>query len=297
VFRISKASSDPISFKSHKGGYGVNVLLWADNDSRIRHVGEIYGACNNDARLYGESEMARMELDGRWPPQGAPDLIVDDVVIPVLTLADGIFPHTPYVCKRFSQISPYTDRMRLYDLVQASGRVVIERTFGMLATRFRIFRGTYETTSHNWTGLFADMLRACCLLHNLSLGDGFSLDEGSLRLFVNTEDGTRFCNVYCDGDDVVSTVLEIVGSNGLCTDTKELFFLNRKLDRTWTLDRCGVPNQAVLTLKDIQENQVPPGVDVDAGARAVRVALVSEVWSRFRLVRSGRRVTFRRKHA
>jgi len=124
-----------------------------------------------------------MEQNGTWPPAGAPVLDVDGVRVPVQTMADPAFPSTSTVCKRFpTGSSANSDRCRLFDLVQSASRVVVERTFGILCSRFRVFRGTFEINSQSWISNFDTMLRAASILHNLSLDDGFVFDDGSMLI-------------------------------------------------------------------------------------------------------------------
>lgn len=92
----------------------------------------------------------------------------------------------------------YSAARHLYDVMQSSHRMVVECFFGILCSRFRVLRGTYECGGAGWEQRFSRMIRVCALLHNLCISHkATSVDD----VFVDLPGDDEVENAGSDSDD------------------------------------------------------------------------------------------------
>ncbi|KAJ8912223.1 hypothetical protein NQ315_009047 [Exocentrus adspersus] len=85
-----------------------------------------------------------------------------DVYVPYVFIGDGAFALTQHVMKPYPGNHDWGSPKRLFNLRLARARVVVENTFGILATRFQVFKNTIQLSPEKVSLL----TMTCILLHN-----------------------------------------------------------------------------------------------------------------------------------
>lgn len=99
--------------------------------------------------------------------------------VPYVFLADEAFPLTDYLLKPFPS-RLLTSQRRRFNYRLSRARQVVERAFGLLAQRFRIFRGTIALEPDK-----CDLVvKAACVLHNWLNASGHTTIQQSDALDV-----------------------------------------------------------------------------------------------------------------
>lgn len=93
----------------------------------------------------------------------------DDLYI----LGDSGYPLQRHLLTPFRDRGQLTRRQVNYNTVLSKNRYIIEHCFGRLKQKFRQL---YHVKLRN-IRLMTHMIRACCVLHNISLNDDFPIEE------------------------------------------------------------------------------------------------------------------------
>ena len=113
-----------------------------------------------------------------------------NMTIPYFLVADDAFKLSPNVLKPFPGASE-TLKERVYNYRIGRCRRVIENTFGILTSRFRIFHRTITVQPDYAT----DIVVACCILHNYMRRETQNQDINDASVDQNLPDGS-----YVGGD-------------------------------------------------------------------------------------------------
>lgn len=83
-------------------------------------------------------------------------------------LGDSAYPNGAFLLTPYRDNGRLTLRQKNYNHKHSATRVLIEQTFGLLKTRFRIlkFINIYRTE------LIPNIIMACCVLHNIAMQMG-----------------------------------------------------------------------------------------------------------------------------
>lgn len=162
------------------------LIVVADHRSRIlyAHFGS-YGH-ESDAGIFDRSDFKRLINDAGNPLNLTADLPLPgtDRPMPFFFIGDGAFPLTTHIMKPFGQRN-LTDEKRIFNYRQGQGfgthgftnvpyfrlsraRRVVESTFGIMASKWRVLLKPIETTVQK-----ADVVvKAVCCLHNYLIAEG-----------------------------------------------------------------------------------------------------------------------------
>ena len=147
---------------NYKGFHSVNLMAMCDAHYRFTWVDiGAYGR-DNDASVFGQTEMFKC-LDSNKlnvpPPKE-----VDGHRLPYVVLSDEIFPLKPWLLKPYPG-RQHDERQTIFNYRLSRARRTIENTFGILTTKWRIFRRPIIAN----LDLVELIVKACVALHNYLL--------------------------------------------------------------------------------------------------------------------------------
>ena len=135
------------------GEYHALIAEMRLSDHEIGHHSSLFGICNS---AFGQA----MEADELSLPE-AEVLPGSDSPVPYVFVGDAAFPLKTYMLR------PYpgrflTEGKRIFNYRLSRARRIIENTFGIMASKFRIFRRAIIANPEKMT----KVTKAACCLHN-----------------------------------------------------------------------------------------------------------------------------------
>lgn len=192
-----------MAFRSRKQFSCVNILAIADYRTAFLWIGDTYAGIvvcaallfilalpqllyyyiraamcagsMSDKVAFRQSRLAAEMKNGTWiKPAVAgeqpkvPLETVKGIRIGPYILADPAFDHIgSCIMKRFPD--PQDEMQQLWNLVQSSGRQVIERAWALLVLRFRCLKYQLSLAGRDWLLRISNIIVACMVLHNVCL--------------------------------------------------------------------------------------------------------------------------------
>ena len=173
-------------FRNYKGTF--SLVLFAICDFRYRFLYASIGCAGsaNDAAIWRETEFKR-RLDRK--ELGVPDAPRQGISYHLV--GDDIFGLSETLMKPFPRRN-LNRRELIFNYRLSRARRVIENSFGILASRFRVFRAPICLKREN----AANVIKACVVLHNFLLAEcpryvrptDFSTDERGLPKFEDEDE-------------------------------------------------------------------------------------------------------------
>eukprot|EP00808_Paulinella_micropora_P030377 g28610.t1 len=186
VFLMNWGAHDNVAFKSYEGGgsRGINVLVLASADYRVRWHSAFAGGNNVHASLWKNTRLKRRIARLEWPPADGRQAINQPPeecphLRPVL-LVDATFAASEVLLKPYLAAQLNAPSKLLFNKVHDSGRKVIEETNGQVVRRFGIFAQPVRWIADSTAEDFCDLIKCAFILHNLciNMNDRMDEDEG-----------------------------------------------------------------------------------------------------------------------
>ena len=125
--------------------------------------------CESDGGIFASSDLAALlrrqqEVGDVLPPPKA--LPNTTEAVPYFLVGDEAFPLKPNLMRPYARASlagPEADQRRIFNYRMSRARRCVENAFGIMAQRWRIYRGTVGCAPDK----VALMVKATCALHNL----------------------------------------------------------------------------------------------------------------------------------
>ncbi|KAK6493811.1 protein ANTAGONIST OF LIKE HETEROCHROMATIN PROTEIN 1-like isoform X1 [Huso huso] len=155
----------PETYFNRKHFYSVNLTAFCNNTARFIHINVGYPGSWHDAHVFRMTEVARLLLENLQ------SLLPGDLHI----TGDTAYPLSQFLMTPFRDNGHLTVEQKRYNQRHSSARMVIERAFGLLKTRFRRLKGLHM---HNLLSL---AVTACCILHNICLETDCELQINALQ--------------------------------------------------------------------------------------------------------------------
>ncbi|XP_058122773.1 putative nuclease HARBI1 [Anopheles coustani] len=142
-------------FYNRKGFSSLNVMMLCDHQMNIRYVNARYGGANHDAHVWTVSNVdSYFEAKHR---NGETAFRV---------LGDSAYPSKPWLVTPKRNAAHDTPEAR-YNSKHVQGREIVERTFGLLKSRFRCLSDARQL--HYAPQKAAQIVNLCSALHNLKI--------------------------------------------------------------------------------------------------------------------------------
>lgn len=157
--KIDQTPNDADSYLNRKKYYSIQAQIVCDNQKKIRDIFVGYPGSVHDSRVYRTSPLS----------QTLAEKCGNDYFI----LGDSGYPCERHLITPFKNHGNLTRAQIEFNSRLSGNRYIVEHCFGHLKQKFRqlyhVKLRKIETVVH--------FIRACCVLHNLSLDDDFMFDE------------------------------------------------------------------------------------------------------------------------
>ncbi|XP_049300734.1 putative nuclease HARBI1 isoform X1 [Anopheles funestus] len=196
--RIKRPNTNEHFYYNRKGVFSINALMICDHQQRIRFVNAKYGGAKHDAHVWNRSParsfFAAKHRNGNTafkllgtifliqlnPIQIYPTLSLRQEDVMFLTLinnkfccliGDSAYPREDWLLIPVRDANPSSADAQ-YNERHTAGRIIIERTFGVLKSRFRCLAGTRELQYA--PSKCVKIINVCCALHNMCIEHGIN---------------------------------------------------------------------------------------------------------------------------
>lgn len=186
------------AFYNRKQFHSLNIQAVCDSETQFIDVYAKYPGSVHDARIFVNSDLYKSVTSG-------------DIVVPnrYHLLADAAYPCSDFVLPPFRDNGVLTAQQREFNKQHSRSRVVIERAFGMMKSRFRIFYGTVQVPRVQVPALFV----AGCALHNLCVKFNDANWEQPFQPDPELNTYVSLPNDIFDGVDKRVRTMELLGIN------------------------------------------------------------------------------------
>ncbi|XP_036347424.1 putative nuclease HARBI1 [Rhagoletis pomonella] len=159
--KIIKPNVDEHLFFNRKGYFSMNAMIICDSAMKIRAVDARYPGSSHDAFIWNISDARQSFLREYESGDRASRLLGD--------CGYGIEPFL---------LTPYRDALHnskeyKFNMAHSSARNIVERTIGVLKSRFRCLLGTLHYSPEK----VIQIVNVCCALHNICRSYNINLDE------------------------------------------------------------------------------------------------------------------------
>ena len=171
---ISIANAGSFYF-NYKGRNSIVLMAVVDANRRFIYVDIRCNGRISDGGVYSNTSLAHYLEDITNPLNIPPPkpLPIREMAIPHFFVADDDFPLKTYMMKPFP-FRGLSIRERIYNYKQSRARICVENAFGILSSRFQLFKKPLPFTPAK-VDLF---VLITCILHNMLL-DGIAEDQRS----------------------------------------------------------------------------------------------------------------------
>lgn len=165
-----------------------SIVLLAVADAHYKFVMVDIGAYGqqSDGSVFAHSTFAKLMMQGRLDLPPNRPLRGEQEPVPLVFVGDEAFPLKRHLLRPFpgSDLGPSS---RIYNFRLSHARRVVENAFGIMVSRFRVFRRPIAVSAERAESI----VKACTVLHNLLRDEYGATESGSSDLdtheFVATD--------------------------------------------------------------------------------------------------------------
>lgn len=158
---MSAPSNSGSTFYNYNGTHSIVLMAISDAQYKFVYVDVDCNGRVSDGGVFNKCSFAQaMDHDNLNLPTATP-LPGSEIPLPYVLVADAAFALRSNIMKPYPGRS-LTAAQRIYNYRLSRARRVVENAFGILSTRFRIFRSPIQLDANRTKRLTL----ACCALHN-----------------------------------------------------------------------------------------------------------------------------------
>ena len=152
-------------YHNYKGTFSTVLLALVDANYCFRYVSVGSAGREGDAGIFADSDLGRRLEDGSLglPPSSRLPGSTSGIAMPHVIVGDEAFPLKTYLLRPYPGSKIGDPKCHTFNKRLSRARMVVECAFGILAQRFRCFRGPLQVEPENAKRI----VRAACVLHNL----------------------------------------------------------------------------------------------------------------------------------
>ena len=159
---LKKPKNSGALYHNYKGLFSVVMLALVDGQYKFRWVDVGTAGSCSDAQIFNTCHLKRKIDDGSIGfPDPAP-ITQGGRDVPYFILADDVFALTTWLMKPCGR-RMLTREERIANYRMSRGRRVVENTFGILVSRFRVMTTTIELPPET----VREVVLTCVVLHNI----------------------------------------------------------------------------------------------------------------------------------
>ncbi|XP_017486348.1 PREDICTED: putative nuclease HARBI1 isoform X1 [Rhagoletis zephyria] len=175
-------------YLNRKGYYSLNVMILCDYKMAIRYVDARHAGANHDSFVFNVSDLKehlqRNIQSNSW------------------ILGDAGYPLQTFLMTPFRMAEAGSPQAR-YNTIHSKARNIVERTIGILKTRFRCLlpvRGLHYSPAKS-----TQIVNACCALHNICQHFRVELSE-EIATASSTEISNENLNIETEDEDAARRI-------------------------------------------------------------------------------------------
>lgn len=167
---------------NYKNSFSIILLGLADSDCNFlfADIGT-HGRMSDGGVFYDSLIYTEIQENEIFPE--ASSLPGRDVPVPYVFVADAAFSLSERIMKPYPGVPPNESRQRIFNQHLSRARVVIECTFGILTSAFRVFEKTHVATARK-----GNITLTCVILHNFlkksKTSQSMYMPEGTIERFL-----------------------------------------------------------------------------------------------------------------
>ncbi|XP_011688403.1 PREDICTED: putative nuclease HARBI1 [Wasmannia auropunctata] len=169
---IPAPKESPESYINRKGRHSIQLQSVCDHKMRFRHIYVGNAGSIHDARIFRLSSLQQYINDAMKFP--------NDTHI----IGDGAYGLHQHLLVPYPDNGHLTERQENYNFCHSSARLVIERSFGYLKTRWRSLLHVLAVNDMKFAPYH---IFACCVLHNVCLFQNDELDLQDQPILVREQ--------------------------------------------------------------------------------------------------------------
>ena len=173
-------------YHNRKGWYSIILQGLVDSSGQFIGITVGWPGRVHDARVFANSSLYRKGQTGHLHPASMSRKI-NGIDIPLLVLADAAYPLLPWVMKPFTDNGTLSAERFHYTYRLSRARMIVENAFGRLKGRWRCLLKQNEGDIDR----MADVIAACCVLHNICERNDETFDVQLLPLERFQEDALQ----------------------------------------------------------------------------------------------------------
>jgi len=199
-------SNSGTNYFNYKGTFSIVLLALVDHEYNFTCIDIGSYGSNFDAGIFSKSALKKALEENKLD-------VPNDCVI----LGDEAFPLQTYLMKPYGRRNRLSIREKIYNYRHCRARRIVENAFGILSSRFRVFRRPISLTPEKTIKL----VKAACALHN------WIRKNGKLTNFISvdiedTEMGRIIPGSWCNDSDYSGLIdLGIPLQRNYTTDAKQ----------------------------------------------------------------------------
>lgn len=159
---IKKTSRAGSSYINYKGTHSVVLMATVDADYRFTVIDVGSMGRFSDSNVFNRSSFGKELYSGTLELPAPKPLPGQSELTPFVFVADEAFPLLINLMRPCPGTQLNNNIRKIFNYRLSSARQTVECTFGILASRFRVYRRPFDCK----TSLVDDIVKATCVLHN-----------------------------------------------------------------------------------------------------------------------------------
>ncbi|KAJ8911891.1 hypothetical protein NQ315_012305 [Exocentrus adspersus] len=185
--KIDIPAVDPDSYLNRKGYHSIQMQVVCDSKKKIRDLFVGYPGSVHDSRVFRVSPLSET---------------LEEKCQNMYILGDSGYPLLPNLLTPFRDRGQLTRRQINYNRKLSKNRYIVEHCFGLLKQKFRQL---YHVKLRKIVNI-VHLIRACCVLHNMSLEDNFDVNVEEIHHDNNVQHDMLPANHNLEDEDVEENV-------------------------------------------------------------------------------------------
>lgn len=155
---------------NYKGHFSKVLMALADAEYRFLMVDFGHFGGESDAGIFNKCAFGKGVLNDTIPLPIDAKLTNSETVFPYFFIGDEAFPLRRNLMRPYPRRSVFNHQQRIYNYRLSRARRIVENTFGILASRFRVFMRPLNFSEETLTAIVsATLVLHNYLIHNCSL--------------------------------------------------------------------------------------------------------------------------------
>uniref|UniRef100_A0A499FX21 Putative nuclease HARBI1 n=1 Tax=Anopheles gambiae TaxID=7165 RepID=A0A499FX21_ANOGA len=172
--RIVKPKYRPLRYINRKNYYSLNAMIVCDHKYRIRAADARFAGSHHDAYIWSVSPIRKHFRD--LHSSGITDKL----------LGDAGYPSEPWLITPNRNPDSGTQES-IFNTFHARGRNIVERTIGILKSKFRCLLGADGRLNYS-PKKCTNIINICCALHNICIENNIGWQQNLDEMFLFRND-------------------------------------------------------------------------------------------------------------